>query len=115
MQSLKIERLKKFERELKKLSQKHPGLAENLEIILDDIIAGKTDGKLLKGYGEDKLFKIRCGTRNMGQRKGARVYYYKDDSVIVLLGIFFKNQQPYVSHEELMKRLVRYLQSQSLC
>lgn len=105
MQARKIERAEKFDRELRKLNQKHLGLAEKLESILSEISADKNEGKRLKGFGEDKVFKIRCGTQSMGKRRSARVIYYKNDSVIILLCIFFKNQKSDIQHKTIEERL----------
>lgn len=58
MQGRKIERIQKFDRELKRLGRKHHGLAEKLETILDEIATDRTEGKRLSGYSEHKLFKI---------------------------------------------------------
>lgn len=109
MQVRRIERIQKFDRELKRLSRKHHGLTDKLETILDEIATDRIEGKRLSGYGEHKIFKIRCGTRSMGQRKGARIIYYKDDSVILLLGIFTKNQMSDIPHKEISERLWSYL------
>ena len=80
MQGRKIERIKEFDKELKKLSKKHHGLTEKVENILDKLATDSIrDGDRLRGYGEHRVFKIRCGIGARGKSRSARIIYYKDD------------------------------------
>lgn len=114
MQGRKIERIREFDRELKKLSKKHHGLTKKVEDTLDKLAADSIpDGDQLSGFDEHPLFKIRCGTGTIGKRKGARIIYYKDDSGLGPLIIFLKNMKTDAMRKEITKRLMYYLQFRS--
>ncbi len=104
-----IERAQRFKRDLKKL-RRHRGLSSKVQDILSglatDIIP---DGDQFPGLGERPVFKIRCGTENMGRRKGARIIYYKDDLKLVALCIYLKNDRDNVPGKEIMAVLEKYV------
>ena len=104
-----IKETREFTRGLKKLGKKHRGLASKIRDTLNDLASGgRLDGKRLKGYGELQLFKIRCGTGEVGRRKGARVIYYKNDSELWALYVYLKSDTSDVHAHIIKEILARY-------
>ena len=112
MQDRKIERTKKFNQNLRKLSKTHRGLTEAVESILYKLASDNIpDGDRLQGYGEYRVFKIRCGTGSRGKRSGARIIYSKDDSILLALTVYLKNRKEDVFTQEILAFLQHFQQS----
>ena len=104
-----IKETREFSRGLKKLGKKHRALAGKIRDTLNDLATGgRIEGKRLKGYGEHQLFKIRCGTGEVGRRKGARVIYYKNDSELWALYVYLKSDTSDVHAHIIKEILARY-------
>ena len=109
MGQLTIKETREFSRGLKRLGKKHRGLASKIRETLNDLATGgRVEGKRLKGYGEQPLFKIRCGTGEVGRRKGARVIYYKNDSELWALYVYLKSDRSDVNAHIIKEILARY-------
>lgn len=104
-----IKETREFIRALKKLGKKHRRLTSRIRDTLDDLATdGRVEGKRLKGYGEHQLFKIRCGTGEVGRRKGARIIYYKNDSELWALYVYLKSDTGDVHAKIIKEILARY-------
>ena len=102
MCQLIIGRTKRFIQDLKRL-RRHHGLESKVNDVLNDIANGKIPGeKQIKDVDKKPVFKTRCGTQNMGRRNGARIIYYKDDSKLIALHIYLKNDKENISSGEVM-------------
>ncbi|MCY4674801.1 MAG: type II toxin-antitoxin system RelE/ParE family toxin [Bacteroidetes bacterium] len=70
---------------------------------MNNLATGKiADKNKLKDMDGKPVYKIRCGTKNMGARSGARIIYYKDDSKLIALHIYVKNDRENVPSKEIM-------------
>ena len=104
-----IRQTAKFGRELKKL-RKHRGLAAKVQGTLNSLANdGIPDGDRLPGFGGLPVFKIRSGTGSIGERRGARIIYYKDDSELLALRIYLKNTEESIPNEDIMAMLKEYV------
>ena len=82
--------------------------------ILNELAADKgTEGDRLRGYGEHRVFKIRCSTGDLGKSRCVRIIYGKDDLGLGPLSIFAKNTKTDVPRKEIAKRLTRYSEIRS--
>jgi len=104
-----IEQAPRFKRDLKKL-RRHQGLPSKVQDTLNSLASGKIpDGDQLPGFGGRPIFKIRCGTGNMGRRKSARIIYYKDNLRLFALRIYLKNDKDRVPDKDIMTVLEKYV------
>lgn len=102
MENREIEWTDKFRSELKKLERKHRGL-ENKVIDTLRSLANETmpPGDKMPGVSGHPVFKARIKLGNMGQRRGARIIYYKDDKNLWALSLYSKNQKGDITDKDI--------------
>ena len=103
MATRKIDHTPRFTRELKKLSKRHHGFSDEvagtLNDLADDIIK---EGDKLTGFEDLPVFKKKIGIGgNIGQRRGARIIYYKDDDNLWALSLYSKNQKGDITDKDI--------------
>ena len=104
-----VKKTVEFTRELKRLSKKHRGLPSEVQTILDELTTDEgRDGDRLSKLSGLPVFKIRCRTGNIGQRKGARIIYYKDNSKLWALYIYRESDREGISDKKIIKILKKY-------
>ena len=88
-----VEKIPRFEKQLKKLGRKHPGFKDEVQATLCSIAMGKhPTGDLLPGYcATHDVFKVRIGLGNAGKSSGARIIYCWDGEILLALYVYAKN------------------------
>jgi mRNA-degrading endonuclease RelE of RelBE toxin-antitoxin system len=96
-----------FERELKKLTRKHPSLKKDIEALGKELLLNPHLGVSL---GSD-CFKIRMAISSKGKGKsgGARVITYVQiiNEAIFLIAIYDKSEMENISENDIQSRLKR--------
>lgn len=86
-----IERTPRFERELTRLSRKHPSLQTTVDEALQQIVCARRvhDDQIpgIRGY---QVFKRRIPLGEKGKQKGARLIYSRDNTRVVALFLYAK-------------------------
>jgi len=99
--SYKIVAISRFERELKRLAKKYRSLANDLQVLHEDLQKDPEHGKPLGGG----VYKIRLaiGSKGKGKSGGARVITYVkvEATTIYLLSIYDKSEVEDISDSEL--------------
>lgn len=94
-----------FDRQLKRLSKKHPSLKSDLAALGEDLANNPTLGTSLG----NNCFKIRLAITSKGKGKsgGARVitHFYVTGQMVFLLSIYDKSEQTDISDKELVDLL----------
>jgi len=106
--SYKVKFIPKFEKELKRLSKKHPSLKSDFSLLLKSLKEDPAQGTSLG----NECFKIRLAITSKGKGKsgGARVitcFKVTQDTVFLLM-IFDKSEQENIPDKEL-KELLQFI------
>ena len=51
------------------------------------------------------IYQIRCGTKSLGRKNGARIIYHKDESRLLILYIYIKNAASKISSNKIERIL----------
>ena len=103
----RVETAPTFERDLKRLARRYPHIRQDLEPIIEALIAGDTLGDRLKGV-QAIVYKVRLANRDAhrGKSGGYRILYYlPSDEYTVLLTMYSKSNQADLPNEEI-KRII---------
>ncbi len=104
---LSVEYTPEFQRNIRDLSKKYPGIRQDIEPVISQIQMGQTPGDRVPGIGYP-LFKVRI--RNTDARKGKSggyrvIYFLKTPDQIILITIYSKSDQSDVSTLQI-KRII---------
>jgi len=95
----------RFKREAKRLKKKHASLADEIEVLGEELRTNPTKGTPI-GHS---CFKIRLAIKSKGKGKsgGARVitYYYLHGNTVYLLSIYDKSERVTITDSELAELL----------
>ncbi len=98
-----------FEKEIKRLSKKHPSLKKDFKLLIDALSLNPKTGTAL---GND-CFKIRLSITSKGRGKsgGARVITQVAvvKETIILVSIYDKSEQAVITDVEIKLRLRKYI------
>ncbi len=99
--SFKIDTIRNFEKELKRLGKKHRSIPKDYENLLDSLEKDPFQGTHIK----ENCYKIRMAITSKGRGKsgGARVITYVAvvDEIVYLLSIFEKSEKANLTDKEL--------------
>ena len=105
MNRRKIEKGRTFDRELARLDRRYRGLANEVETRLNSLASGEIlNEKRYLGF-KGLIYQIRCGTKSLGRKNGARIIYYKDESRLLILYIYLKNSAGKISNKKIERIL----------
>lgn len=103
--SYKIIAVPRFQKEIKKLSNKYPSLKADFAILIDSLEENPTQGISL-GLN---CYKIRFAITSKGKGKsgGGRIitYVYISEKTVYLLSIYDKSEKESISDKEILDRL----------
>ncbi len=95
-----------FQRQLKRLSRHYRRIRQDIQPIIDRLVAGEFIGDRIQGIGEC-LYKVRVKNTdaNRGARGGFRMIYYlsAEGEGVLLLTIYSKTEQGDVAIEDLRR------------
>ena len=101
-----LERSETFIKGIRRLSKKYPSVEDDAENFLRQVCSSGPvqTSKRIPGTG-GSVFKERLGLGNRGRRSGARVIYYCDDSRVLALFVYAKNDKDDVPVPEILEAL----------
>ena len=114
-ESVSVTYTPEFKRNLRQLSKKYRHIREDLQPLLDELVAGSTPGDQIRGV-QDVVFKARVSNSDArkGKSGGYRVIYHvKQDEAVVLITIYSKAEQSDVAAVEIRRILAAHEASQS--
>jgi mRNA-degrading endonuclease RelE of RelBE toxin-antitoxin system len=99
----RVEAAPTFERDLKRLGRRYPHIRQDLEPVIEDLLAGGTPGDRLKNLST-VVYKVRIANSDArrGKSGGYRTIYYLPSSErVVLLTIYSKSDQADIPAREI--------------
>lgn len=108
MQTRRIVRSSRFERDLRSLTRKkYPDLEKTVHTFLTRCANTGVPAASHKipGVGNNSVFKSRLALRGRGKRKGARIIYFCDEERVVALFVYTKNSLSDVPANEIRAAL----------
>lgn len=103
----RVETAPTFERDLKRLGRRYRRIRQDLEPLIEQLIAGDTPGDRVPGV-KSVVYKVRLPNRDAGRGKsgGYRVLYYLPTATLtVLLTMYSKSDQADVAAGEIARIL----------
>ena len=97
-----------FKRNLRQLAKKYRHIHDDIQPIIDQLIAGDKPGDQITGI-QVEVFKVRAGNSDArkGKSGGYRVLYQRKPDAIVLITIYSKSDQADVTAAEI-RRIIAY-------
>lgn len=106
MPNREILRSPSFERDLTRLSRKHPELPQTITETLDRYATEEPPARYRQqGVGGLSVFKERLPLRGVSKRRGARLIFYRDDERVVALFVYTKSSTSSVPEKAIRKAL----------
>jgi mRNA-degrading endonuclease RelE of RelBE toxin-antitoxin system len=94
-----------FKRQLKRLSHRYRRIRDDVQPLIDRLLAGETPGERVQ-IPDHVLYKVRLRNRDAarGTRGGYRVIYYlATGSDVLLVTIYSKSEQSDISPSEILQ------------
>ena len=103
----KIKRVDKFNRDLRKLSKKHPDINASITGALDEISRKGLENtdNLIPGLGGRPVYKRRLKLGNKGKQAGVRLIFYFTESILIALFVYAKGSKENVPPREIAEAL----------
>ena len=99
-----------FQRQLKRLSRHYRRIRQDIQPMIDRLVAGEVLGDRIQGIGEC-IYKVRVKNTdaNRGTRGGFRIIYYLsvEDGYVLLLTIYSKTEQGDIAIEDLQRIIAK--------
>ena len=106
MPERRIERGRKFNRELRVLARRHPDLPATIKEVLRQYSAdGPSDRYRQPGVSGLPVFKERLSIQGQGKRRGARIIAYCDAERVVALRLYTKADIQVITDREIREAL----------
>jgi len=100
---MEVEYSDAFKRQLKRLSRRYRRIRQDVQEVIDALLADKTPGEQITGTGYT-LYKVRAKNSDSqrGKSGGYRIIYYlKTKTLCILVAIYSKSDQGDISAEAL--------------
>ena len=95
-----------YQRDLKKVTKKHPNTTKTVCKIIKEIEAKGIPAKALRMVGLNKapVYKIHTRIGRFGKHRGRFIFHYENGNVVPLF-IFFKGDREDVTSKEIIKAM----------
>jgi mRNA-degrading endonuclease RelE of RelBE toxin-antitoxin system len=101
---MKVRYTDAFKRQLKRLSRRYRRIRDDVQPIIDRLLAGETPGTRITGI-EPVLYKVRARNRDSTRGKSGvyrMIYYLCTPDEILLITIYSKSDQADIGRDELL-------------
>ncbi|MDE0392752.1 MAG: hypothetical protein OXI57_11870 [Rhodospirillales bacterium] len=106
MSKREILRAPSFERDLTRLSRRHPGLTQIITEALDRYATEEPSARYRQqGVGGLPVFKERLPLPGVGKRRGVRLIFYRDDERVIALFAYAKSATALIPEKAIRKAL----------
>ena len=110
--SIQVEAASTFNRNLRALAKKYRNIRRDIQPIIKQLELGELPGNQISGVGYE-VFKLRVKNSNVqkGKSGGYRLLYYvKTATRVILLTIYTKSEQIYISPDDIRNIITDYKQ-----